>query len=254
MFAVEVQDARGRVVPITDNLVTFRVSGQGKLIGVGNGDPTDQESDKGSSRKAFSGLCMALVQSAQSNKTAGTITVEATSPSLASAKVTIASKAVTLRPQVAVWERQAPVGAGITGLWRPAPGSGVTGLLAYVVGDGNTVLALRQDGSTLTGSVEGAGGGFSGGNDAPIPIEEGKVDGRSVSFKAGNSTYSGTLKDDQLELLRKIDFSRWLSRMPKEPTGPRPAIGPPPDGSDPSFNLPSRLPPGVPIVLRRVQR
>jgi beta-galactosidase len=254
MFAVEVQDARGRVVPITDNLVTFRVSGQGKLIGVGNGDPTDQESDKGSSRKAFSGLCMALVQSAQSNKTAGTITVEATSPSLASAKVTIASKAVTLRPQFAVWERQAPVGAGITGLWRPAPGSGVTGLLAYVVGDGNTVLALRQDGSTLTGSVEGAGGGFSGGNDAPIPIEEGKVDGRSVSFKAGNSTYSGTLKDDQLELLRKIDFSRWLSRMPKEPTGPRPAIGPPPDGSDPSFNLPSRLPPGVPIVLRRVQR
>jgi beta-galactosidase len=42
MFAVEVQDAQGRVLPITDNEVTFRVSGQGKLIGTGNGDPTNQ--------------------------------------------------------------------------------------------------------------------------------------------------------------------------------------------------------------------
>ena len=47
MFAVEVQDAQGRVVPITDNVVTFKVTGTGKLIGVGNGDPTDQEPDKG---------------------------------------------------------------------------------------------------------------------------------------------------------------------------------------------------------------
>ena len=63
MIAVEVQDAHGRVVPITDNEVTFTVTGAGKLIGAGNGDPTDHAPDKGSSRKAFSGLCMALVQS-----------------------------------------------------------------------------------------------------------------------------------------------------------------------------------------------
>ncbi len=67
-FAVEVQDAQGRLVPMTDNGVKFRVSGAGKLIGVGNGDPTDHESDKGTVRKAFCGYCMALVQSA---KTAG---------------------------------------------------------------------------------------------------------------------------------------------------------------------------------------
>jgi beta-galactosidase len=251
-FAVKVQDAQGRVVPITDNLVTFKVSGEGRLIGVGNGDPTDQESDKGNSRKAFSGLCMAI---AQSTKTAGKITVEAASPGLAPASVTLASNAVTLRPQVAVWERQAPVGAGITGLWRPAPGApGATGLMAFLVGDGTTIFSLRQDGSTLTGSVEGVAGGFFGGSDAAIPIAEGKVDGQSVSFKVGNSTFSGTLKGDQLELLRTIDFSRWLSRLPKEPSGPRPVIGPPPDGSDPSFNMPSRIPPGIPVVLRRVQR
>jgi beta-galactosidase len=252
-FAVEVQDAQGRVVPITDNLVTFKVSGEGKLIGVGNGDPTDQESDKGTSRKAFSGLCMAIFQA---TKTAGKIAVEASSPGLTSASVTVAAKETTLRPQVAVWERQIPEGAGITGLWRPAPGAGgATGLMALLVGNTNTIYSLRQDGGTLTGNVEGMGGGFFGGGDAPTPIKEGKVDGETVSFKAGNSTFTGTLKGGQLELQRTIDLSRFRSRIPKEPTGPRPAIGPPPDGSDPSFNLPpTGIPSGIPVVLRRVQR
>jgi beta-galactosidase len=252
-FAVEVQDAQGRVVPITETQVTFKVSGEGKLIGTGNGDPTNQESDKGTSRKAFSGLCMGI---AQSTKTAGKITVEASSPGLTPASVTLASKAVTLRPQVAAWEREVPKGAGITGLWRPAPGApGATGMMAFLVGDGTNIFTLRQDGSTLTGSVEGLGGGFFGGSDAAIPIAEGKVDGQSVSFKVGTSTFSGTLKGDQLELERAIDLSRFLSRMPKEPTGPRPAIGPPPDGTDPSFNMPARIPPGsIPVVLRRVER
>jgi beta-galactosidase len=102
MFAVEVQDTQGRYVPIADNEVSFRVSGQGKTIGVGNGDPTSHESDRGSSRKAFSGLSMALVES---TKAAGTITVEASSPGLTPASVTISSRAVKLRPQAAVWER-----------------------------------------------------------------------------------------------------------------------------------------------------
>src|SRR5450631_2017348 len=62
VFAVEVHDAQGRVVPVTENEVTFRVSGAGKLIGTGNGDPTNQASDKGRSRKAFSGMCLGVVQ------------------------------------------------------------------------------------------------------------------------------------------------------------------------------------------------
>jgi beta-galactosidase len=193
---------------------------------------------------------------AQATKTAGKITVDASSPGLAPASVTVSTKAVTLRPQVAVWEREIPKGAGITGLWRPAPGApGATGMMAFLVGDGTNIFTLRQDGSTLTGSVEGLGGGFFGGSDAGIPIEEGKVDGQSVSFKVGTSTFSGTLKGDQLELERTIDLSRFLSRMPKEPAGSRPAIGPPPDGTDPSFNMPARMPASsIPVVLRRAQR
>ena len=250
MFSVEVHDAQGRVVPITDNQVTFAVSGGGKLIGVGNGDPTDQQSDKGTSRKAFSGYCMALVQA---SKTGGNITVEATSPGLEQAQVTIAAKTTTLRPQVAAWEREVPAGSGITGLWRPVPESGGASGLMAVLASSNSVYFLRQEGGNLTGNVEGTGFSFFGGSDVPTPVTEGKVTGDHVEFKAGNSAYSGTVKGDQIELQRKVENP---FRMPhvEEPAGSRPAIGPPPDGSDPSRGPSLRLPPSISVVLRRVQR
>ena len=53
------------------------------------------------------------------NEDGGKITVEATSPGLTPASVTITAKGVTLRPQVALWNREVPAGSGITGLWRP---------------------------------------------------------------------------------------------------------------------------------------
>lgn len=250
MFAVEVQDSQGRVIPITDNEVAFGISGEGKLIGVGNGDPTDHGSDKGTSRKAFSGLCMAVVQS---TKTAGNITVEAMSPGLAPASVTVTAKGVTLRPQVALWSREVPTGSGITGLWRTVPSAaGDTGIAALLRGAGSSVFTLRQDGSNLTGAVEGTGGGFFGGADVPIPITEGKVDGDHVSFKAGNNTYTGALKGEQIELQQTTGGGFPRATPAKEELG-RPAVGPPPDGSDPSINA-SRFRPNPPIVLRRAQR
>jgi beta-galactosidase len=248
MFTVAVHDAKGRFMPIADNEVMFKVSG-GKLIGVGNGDPTDHESDKGASRKAFSGLCMAIVQA---TKTAGNITVEATSPGLAPSTVTISAKSATLRPQVAVWEREVPTGSGITGLWRPMPAE--SNELASLLGAGGAmVFTLRQDGSNLTGSVEGTGRSFTGGNDVPVPISEGKVDGDRVSFKAGRRNYTGTVKQEQIELEQTIEFPFKLPEPPKE-TANRPAVGPPPDGSDPSIDPSWRLPPRVAIVLHRVER
>jgi beta-galactosidase len=250
MFAVEVQDAQGRVLPITDNVVKFYVAGAGKLIGVGNGDPTDHESDRGALRKAFSGYCMALVQSANAP---GTLTVKAESPGLTPAIVTIAANEVKLRPQITPWKREVPAGPGITGLWRPVAGSSAaTGLMALFIGDGATIFTLRQEGSTLAGSVEG-GGGFFGGGDAGIPVTDGKVEGRNVYFKAGNNTYSGTLEGDQIELERTVELGFSLSQ-PEEPAGPRPAVGPPPDGSDPSRSPNMRFPTSIPVVLHRVER
>ncbi len=240
-LSVEVQDAQGRVLPITDHVVRFRVSGAGKLIGVGNGDPTDHESDKGAVRKAFSGCCLALVQSA---KQAGSITIEAESPGLTSASVTLAANQAVLRPQVAPWKREVPAGPGLSGLWRP---------IATSAGDSPMVFTLHQDGATLTGSMEGSAGGFFGGSDAAIPITDGKVDGQAIYFKAGNNTYSGTMAGDQLQLQRTV-AAGFNPPHPEAPTGSRPAVGPPPNGSDPSRNPNTRTPTSIPVVLRRVEQ
>ncbi len=248
MFAVAVQDAQGRVAPITDNEVTFRVSGSGKLIGTGNGDPTNQEPDKGSSRKAFSGYCMAVVQA---TKKSGDITVEATSPGLAPSTVTITAKQVDLRPQIAGWEREVPSGSGVTGLWRPMPQE-TNELMSFLGAGGSMVFTLRQDGSSLSGTVEGTGRSFTGGNDVPTPITEGKVDGDRISFKAGRNDFSGTVKGDRIELERNIVFPFNRPEPAKEEAN-RPAIGPPPDGSDPSIGS-WRIPKSVSMVLQRAQR
>ena len=250
MFSVEVRDALDRIVPITRNEVAFTVSGSGQLIGVGNGDPTDQESDKGSSRKAFSGLCMAIVQA---TKAKGSISVRATSPGLAAASVTIDAKEVSLRPQVDAWRRKVPVGSGITGLWRPLPSErSATGMMSFLVGNGTMVFTLHQEGSSLTGTVEGGGGFFSGG-ESPSPIEDGKVDGKDVSFKAGNSSYSGIIAGGRLELQRKIELPFHAPHV-ETPVGPQPAVGPPPNGSDPSMGSSFHMPSGIPVVLHRVER
>jgi beta-galactosidase len=245
MFAIEVHDAQGRVVPITDNDVTFKVTGAGKLIGTGNGDPTNQQPDKGTSRKAFSGYCMALVQS---DKNGGNIYIEASSPALESASVTIAANKVALRPQVAEWKREVPSGSGCTGLWRPLPSQDEA--IARLAPDVNTLYILNQNGSQLTGTMEAATGSFFGSTDGATPIEEGKVDGNSVSFKVGNATFAGTLNGDRIELERKMPPP---PEQPK-PMGPQPAIGPAPDGSDPSRGPARPMPASIPVVLHRVTR
>jgi beta-galactosidase len=74
VLRVEVLDAAGRQVPTADNEIGFRVTGNGTLIGVGNGDPNCQESDKDSARTLFNGLAQAIVQA---NTEPGTIVVEA---------------------------------------------------------------------------------------------------------------------------------------------------------------------------------
>jgi beta-galactosidase len=45
IITVAVTDAQGRVVPVAGNLINFDISGGGKIIGVGNGDPSCHEPD-----------------------------------------------------------------------------------------------------------------------------------------------------------------------------------------------------------------
>jgi beta-galactosidase len=85
---VRILDAQGRVVPLADNEVAFQIQGEGKIIGVDNGDPGSHEDFKGSRRKAFGGLCLAIVQSTAKP---GRIQLTATSPGLKPGSVTVAT-------------------------------------------------------------------------------------------------------------------------------------------------------------------
>jgi beta-galactosidase len=95
LVEVQVLDKEGRLVPVADNEITFQCSAKGKLIGVGNGNPSSHEPDKASKRRAFNGLCMAIVQSTQE---AGEIRLEASSPGLEPATLVIESVKVAPRP------------------------------------------------------------------------------------------------------------------------------------------------------------
>jgi beta-galactosidase len=46
MLTVDVKDKNGLRVPVADNEISFTISGPGKIIGVGNGNPTSLEPDK----------------------------------------------------------------------------------------------------------------------------------------------------------------------------------------------------------------
>lgn len=103
ILKVEALDKEGRAVPTAGNLIGFKVSGEGMLIGVGNGDPNCQESDKEPKRSLFNGLAQVIVQS---NKNPGEIHIEAVKegwdgPELTPAKLVIVTRKVELRPTVA---------------------------------------------------------------------------------------------------------------------------------------------------------
>jgi len=102
-IAVEVQDASRRIVPTAMNEIHFYLEGPGKILGVGNGDPSCRENDKPitaeyAKRSAFNGLCMVFVKSL---KEAGTITISATGDSLESAQFSLASQTAERRPSLA---------------------------------------------------------------------------------------------------------------------------------------------------------
>jgi beta-galactosidase len=88
-LTVRVLDADGNLVPDAANLVKFLVSGPGFVAGVDNGYQASLEPFKAGYRKAYNGLCLAIVQTKEQG---GTITVRATAEGLTPATITLTSK------------------------------------------------------------------------------------------------------------------------------------------------------------------
>ncbi|MFL6601843.1 MAG: beta-galactosidase GalA [Steroidobacteraceae bacterium] len=100
LVRVEVLDSAGRPIPTADNLIKFRISGPGVLLGVGNGDPNCQESDKAPMRSLFNGLAQVIVQA---TKTPGAIVIEGYTedfpgPKLPPTRLSITTRQAPLRP------------------------------------------------------------------------------------------------------------------------------------------------------------
>jgi beta-galactosidase len=99
---VEVLDAQGRHVPTAGDKIAFKVSGAGRFIGVGNGDPNCLESDQEPKRSLYNGLAQLIVRAGTQP---GPLVIEATREGeggkLASARLVIEAKPTQRRPAVA---------------------------------------------------------------------------------------------------------------------------------------------------------
>jgi beta-galactosidase len=85
---ISITDEKGREVPVADNMVKFYISGDAKIIGVGNGDPSSHEPDQCADgawqRSAFNGKCQVIIQA---GKKTGDVKFEAKANGLKSASV-----------------------------------------------------------------------------------------------------------------------------------------------------------------------
>ena len=151
VVTVAVLDAQGNVVPTATNEINFAISG-GTILGVGNGDPSCHEADKGSSqRAAFNGLAEVLVQSINAP---GAIQLTATSAGLSSTNVII-TEAATLPPPAA------PTGvAGVGGnaqatiTWDIVPGATTYNLRRSTTSGGPYTLVAGNIGGANLGCVD----------------------------------------------------------------------------------------------------
>jgi beta-galactosidase len=83
---VEIVDQEGRACPNADNLIKFKIDDDGVIAGVDNGNPVSHEFFKASERKAFHGMCLAVVQSKHKR---GSFRLSAESDGLQAASVLI---------------------------------------------------------------------------------------------------------------------------------------------------------------------
>jgi beta-galactosidase len=138
-LTADVIDAHGVLVPGADDLISFRVTGSGSLAGVDNGREESAERYQASTRTAFHGKALAIVQS---GTRPGPITVAASADGLRATTVTL--RATPAQPRTSTAPRAfAP---------DPGPAAPVYPLAdASYSGAPNTLPAAMLDGDPATG-------------------------------------------------------------------------------------------------------
>ncbi|WP_208586503.1 glycoside hydrolase family 2 TIM barrel-domain containing protein [Gracilibacillus suaedae] len=89
---IGMKDSNGHPVENANNRVHVNVQGEGRLVGLDNGDSTDYDQYKGISRRLFNGKLMAIIGSTLET---GPITITVTSPQLTSTSVQLYAEGMT---------------------------------------------------------------------------------------------------------------------------------------------------------------
>lgn len=88
-ITVRILDVNGNLVPNANNLVNFKIEGEGFIAGVDNGFQASLEPFKANYRKAYNGLALAIIQAKEK---ADIIKLTATSNGLTSSSILITTK------------------------------------------------------------------------------------------------------------------------------------------------------------------
>ena len=83
---VDVVDKEGVMNPRANNSIQFSISGNGRIVGTDNGDPTDFTNMKSTRRSAFNGKALVIVQSTEKS---GSFTLKAVSAGLPISSTTV---------------------------------------------------------------------------------------------------------------------------------------------------------------------
>ena len=83
-ITVKVLDKQGNLVPDANNLIKFKIAGNGKIAGTDNGYQADTISLQSNKRNVWKGLALSIIQSTEKK---GNITLTATSPGLQPASI-----------------------------------------------------------------------------------------------------------------------------------------------------------------------
>ncbi|MEI8087365.1 MAG: beta-galactosidase GalA [Paludibacter sp.] len=98
-ITVEVVDSKGRPVPTANIPVEFTISGPVNIIGLGNGNPTSHEAEKGNKRSLFNGLAQVIIQSSEQS---GSVVLTAISAGIKSTSITIPVNVAEITPFVPI--------------------------------------------------------------------------------------------------------------------------------------------------------
>ena len=111
-ITIEALDQRGRPVPTADLDITLTI-GNGRIIGVGNGDPTSVAPSKGNRVKLFNGLAQAIIQTDRGSQ--GRLALSASAAGVRTGGIVVEVRPATQAESLPASGRQSVVN------WRQSP-------------------------------------------------------------------------------------------------------------------------------------